>query len=79
MHILKKIIKRIISIIVSSVLIIGIFPVANTVFSDEAISYTVEASSQGGVYKKLISLKQKFPDGKYWNHIVPVSECGFSD
>ena len=28
-----------------------------------------------GVYRKLVSLQEKFPDGKYWNHIVPESEA----
>ena len=35
-----------------------------------------ETHAAGGVYAKLISLKSKFPDGKYWNHIVPASEAG---
>ena len=30
----------------------------------------------GGVYAKLMSLKSKFPDEKFWNHIVPASEAG---
>ncbi|MBR1907084.1 MAG: InlB B-repeat-containing protein, partial [Clostridiales bacterium] len=29
-----------------------------------------------GVYDKLISLKSKFPDGKFWNHAKPASEVG---
>lgn len=33
-------------------------------------------ASGEGVYEKLMSLKLKFPDGKYWNHIVPASEAG---
>jgi len=29
----------------------------------------------GGVYSKLMSLKNKFPQGAYWNHVVPDHEA----
>ena len=28
-----------------------------------------EARAAGGVYNKLVSLKTRFPDGKFWNQI----------
>ena len=29
-----------------------------------------EARAAGGVYNKLVSLKTRFPDGKFWNHQI---------
>lgn len=34
-----------------------------------------ELVGAGGVYNKLMSLQSKFPDGKFWNHIVPASQA----
>ena len=34
------------------------------------------AGAGNGVYQRLMSLQSKFPNGRYWNHVMPASEYG---
>ena len=70
-----KLIAKALTIVISAALMITALPVTGS-FGGPEEPFAVNAASQDGVYRKLISLQQKFPDGKYWNHVVPASEAG---
>ena len=62
--------KRVMNRVISMLVITALFVV--TFFSCVPGR---EVQAANGVYNKLISLQSKFPDGKYWNHVVPASEA----
>lgn len=72
---MKKIAKKSIIFFVTLILIMGMLPISDVFIDYSSDRYTAEAATQDGVYRKLVSLKSKFPQGKYWNHIVPAEEA----
>ena len=71
-----KLVRRALMVVLFASVMFTVLPAAETVSDKAAGDFVVYAYSQGGVYRKLISLQQKFPQGKYWNHVVPASEAG---
>ncbi len=55
--------KKLVSLLLCALMLISIVP---------AMTAEVEAESDG-VYQRMLRLKDKFPDGKYWNHLVETS------
>lgn len=58
---MKKQFSRFLSLLLTASLVVMLFPVFTT---------TASAASLSNVQKRLSFLKEKYKDGKYWNHIV---------
>lgn len=72
---MKNIMKRTTIALLTASLLFVLVPAFSSETGDFGIAEPVYAADDG-VYRKLMSLQEKFPDGKYWNHIVPASEQG---